>query len=183
LRRHQVERVGGLLWFTQVDTRTGALLGRRQSSLAVDVLPVSSDTALAADLFRSWTAVADRYTVIPEEIDPARLAVLNPGNALRPEYANCAFDLYWRTGDPYYRDCAWRYFQSLKQHHRVPGGYTVVTDVTRHPMTRGDYCPGYALAENFKWLYLTFSAADRFDYAGGYLSTEAKVLRGLRRTS
>ncbi|WP_263869604.1 glycoside hydrolase family 47 protein, partial [Streptomyces sichuanensis] len=180
LRRHQAERVDDLLWFKHVDFRTGALLNRRQSSLAVAILPVGGDNALAADYYRSWTAVLDKYAVIPEAIDYGRLAVLDAGNKLRPEYANCAFQLYWQTGDPYYRTTAWRYFENLRKHHRVPGGYTVVTDVTRRPMPRGDHCPAYVFAENFKWLYLTFSDTPRFDYAHGYLSTEGKVLRGLR---
>ncbi|WP_344096802.1 glycoside hydrolase family 47 protein, partial [Streptomyces stramineus] len=181
LKKHQVERVGGLLWFKHVDFRTGALVNRRQSSLSVAVLPVGGDDELAADYYRSWTAVLDKYDVIPEEIDYTRLAALSRGNDLRPEYANCAFQLYWQTGDPYYRTTAWRYFQNLREHHRVRNGYTVVTDVTRRPMPKGDHCPAYVFAENFKWLYLTFSGTPRFDYAHGYLSTEAKGLRGLRR--
>lgn len=183
LRKHHTERVHDLLWFKHVDFRTGGLLGRRQSSLAVAILPVGGDNALAADYFRSWTAVLDKYAVIPEEIDYTRLDVVNARNELRPEYANCAFELYWQTGDPYYRTAAWRYFGNLKKYHRVPGGYTIVTDVTKRPMPKGDLCPAYVFAENFKWLYLTFAGTPRFDYAQGYLSTEGKVLRGLRRLS
>ncbi|GHG61106.1 glycoside hydrolase family 47 protein [Streptomyces griseocarneus] len=181
LRRHQTERTDGLLWFRHVDFRTGATTSRRQSSLAVAILPVGGDNDLAADYYRSWTAVLDKYSVIPEQIDCTRLQAVDPRNELRPEYANCAFQLYWQTGDPYYRTTAWRYFQNLRKHHRVPGGYTVVTDVTRRPMPKGDHCPAYVFAENFKWLYLTFADTPRFDYAHGYLSTEGKVLRGLRR--
>ncbi|MCW7942432.1 hypothetical protein AAW14_09600 [Streptomyces hygroscopicus] len=180
LKKRLAERAGGLLWFKQVDSRTGALLGRQQSSLAAAILPVGGDNPLAADYYRSWTAVQDKFTVIPEEIEYTRLTAVVPVNALRPEYANCAFDLYRQTGDPFYRSTAWRYFQSLKAYHRVPGGYTIVTDVTKRPMTKGDYCPAYVFAENFKWLYLTFADAPRFDYASGYLSTEAKILRGIR---
>ncbi|MGW2937617.1 glycoside hydrolase family 47 protein [Streptomyces sp. NPDC001156] len=182
LKKHLAERVGGLLWFKQVDHLTAATLSRLQSSLAVCILSAGGDDQLAADYYLSWTAVQDKYIVIPEEIDYTHLTVRVPDNALRPEYANCAFDLYRRTGDPFYRTTAWRYFTNLKAYHRVPGGYTIVTDVTKRPMTKGDYCPAYVFAENFKWLYLTFADAPRFDYDSGYLSTEAKILRGLRRT-
>ncbi|MBO0651418.1 glycoside hydrolase family 47 protein [Streptomyces triculaminicus] len=181
LRRHQAERADGLLWFRHVDFGTGATTSRRQSSLAVAILPVGGDPGLAADYYRSWTAVLDKYSVIPEQIDYTRLQAVDPRNELRPEYANCAFQLYWQTGEAYYRTTAWRYFQNLRKYHRVPGGYTVVADVTRRPMPQGDHCPAYVFAENFKWLYLTFADTPRFDYAHGYLSTEGKVLRGLRR--
>ncbi|MGK5730439.1 glycoside hydrolase family 47 protein [Streptomyces sp. URMC 124] len=182
LRKHQAERVDGLLWFKHVDFRTGQLINRRQSALAVAVLPVGggSDLELAADYYRSWTAVLDKYEVIPEEIDYTRLRALSTRNDLRPEYANCAFQLWWQTGDPYYRTTAWQYFRNLKRHHRVPGGYTVLTDVTRQPKAKGDHCPAYFFAENFKWLYLTFASAARFDYEHGWLSTEGKVLDGFR---
>ncbi|MEU1673504.1 glycoside hydrolase family 47 protein [Streptomyces roseifaciens] len=181
MRKHQAERVDGRLWFKHVDFRTGKLISRRQSALAVAVLPVGGDNDLAADYYRSWTAVLDKYEVIPEEIDYARLQALSRRNDLRPEYANCAFQLWWQTGDPYYRTTAWQYFRNLRKHHRVPGGYTVVTDVTRQPKTKGDHCPAYVFAENFKWLYLTFAGAPRFDYEHGWLSTEGKVLDGFRK--
>ncbi|MBF6044608.1 hypothetical protein GO001_05135 [Streptomyces sp. NRRL B-1677] len=181
MRRHQAEHVDGRLWFKHVDFTTGALISRRASALSVAVLPVGGDNELAAGHYRSWTAVLDKYEVVPEEIDYGRgLKVLSPRNDLRPEYANCAFQMYWQTGDPYYRTTAWRYFQNLKRHHRVPGGYTVLTDVTRRPMAKGDLCPAYVFAENFKWLYLTFADAPRFDYERGWLSTEGKVLAGFR---
>ncbi|MEV4432973.1 glycoside hydrolase family 47 protein [Streptomyces sp. NPDC049555] len=182
LERYQAERVDGRLWFRHVDFRTGEALGRRQSSLAVAILPVGGANSLAADYYRSWTAVLEKYEVIPELIDYGRLAALDRRNLLRPEYANCAFELYWQTGDPSYRRTAWQYFENLREHHRVDGGYAVVTDLTRRPMTKGDHCPAYVFAENFKWLYLLFSGTPRFDYRTGYLSTEGKVLRGLRRT-
>ncbi|WP_223885725.1 glycoside hydrolase family 47 protein [Nocardia colli] len=181
IRRSQVERINGSLWFRNVDMHTGELRNRRQSELAVSVFCPSDDTLLAADYFRSWTAVLDAYAIIPNTIDYLDLTVLDPANHLFPEYANCAYDLYRHTGDPYYRDAAWRYFQNLNTYHRVPNGYTIVTDMTQQPMVRGDRCPAYLFAENFKWLYLTFSGTPRFDYDTGYLSTEGKILRGLRK--
>ncbi|MFF7725194.1 glycoside hydrolase family 47 protein [Streptomyces sp. NPDC008001] len=181
MRRHQAERVDDRLWFKHVDFRTGELISRRASSLSVAVLPVGGANELAADHYRSWTAVLDKYEIVPEEIDYSSLRALSPRNDLRPEYANCAFQLYWRTGDPYYRTTAWRYFRNLRTHHRVPGGYTVLTDVTKRPMAKGDHCPAYVFAENFKWLYLTFADPPRFDYDRGYLSTEGKVLAGFRK--
>ncbi|MCF3101303.1 glycoside hydrolase family 47 protein [Streptomyces roseoverticillatus] len=181
MRRHQAEHVDGRLWFKHVDFATGELISRRASALSVAVLPVGGDNELAAGHYRSWTAVLDKYEVVPEEIDYGRgLKVFSPRNDLRPEYANCAFQMYWQTGDPYYRTTTWRYFQNLKRHHRVPGGYTVLTDVTKRPMAKGDHCPAYVFAENFKWLYLTFADAPRFDYERGWLSTEGKVLTGFR---
>jgi hypothetical protein len=180
-RKHKVERVDGLLWFKQIDFRTGAVVDHWQTPLAVCILDKSDDIALASDCYKSWTAVQDKYAVIPEKIDYTTLAVLDPRGKLRPEYPNCAFDLYCQTGDPFYRTTSWKYFQNLKTYHRVENGYTVLADVTTRPMTLGDRFPAYSFAENFKWLYLTFSGTPRFDYDHGYLSTEGKILRGFTR--
>lgn len=178
MRKYQTERVNGLLWFKEVDMNTGEVCDHRQSELAVCILSPGGDIGLAVDYFRSWTAVLDKYGVIPDAIDYTTLTATSRFNNLYPEYANCAFDLYGRTGDSAYRDAAWKYFQHLETYHRIPNGYTVIDDVTTRPMKKGDLFPAYSFAENFKWLYLTFSATDRFDYFNGYISTEGKLLRG-----
>src|SRR5207302_1196091 len=58
--------------------------------------------------------------------------------------------------------------------------YTIVTDVTTRPMTRGDLTPAYWFSENMKYFYLLFADSPRFDYRDNYLSTEGKVFIGLR---
>lgn len=63
----------------------------------------------------------------------------------------------------------------------MPNGYTVLKDVRTRPMTLGDHFPAYSFSENFKYLYLMFAQAPRFDADHYYLNTEGKVLRGLRR--
>ncbi|QUQ64470.1 glycoside hydrolase family 47 protein [Kutzneria sp. CA-103260] len=69
----------------------------------------------------------------------------------------------------------------MKQYSRVTNGYTVVDDVTTRPMVRGHNFPAYSFAANFKYLYLIFATdTPRYDYATGYLSTEGKILRGLK---
>jgi mannosyl-oligosaccharide alpha-1,2-mannosidase len=64
---------------------------------------------------------------------------------------------------------------------RVASGYTIASDVTTSPMALGDYRPAYWFAETNNYLYLTFADSSRFDCRNGILSTEGKVLRGLRR--
>jgi mannosyl-oligosaccharide alpha-1,2-mannosidase len=47
-------------------------------------------------------------------------------------------------------------------------------------MQLGDLMPAYGFAENFKYLYLMFANSPRFNAHNFYLSTEGKVLRGLK---
>ncbi len=182
---HQSDRVDGRLWFATVDYRTGETIAHVQSELAAfyaELLAKGGDRAAGAAYYDAFTAVLDRYGIIPEGFDYRTLQPTEDrGNALRPEYVNASCDLWFLTHDQKYRDTAYRYFTALREHCRVANGYTVVKDVTTTPMTLGDAFPAYALAENFKYLYLMFASTPRFDERTYYMSTEGKLLRGLVR--
>ncbi|WP_055586784.1 glycoside hydrolase family 47 protein [Streptacidiphilus griseoplanus] len=182
--RVQSQRRNGRLWFAQVDAETGRTIGHGQSELGsfyAGLLGKGGNLAQGADYHRTWTALLDTYPLLPEAVDFTRLQVTSPRNDLRPEYANSAFDLWRLTGDAAYKRSAYRYFRGLRDHLRVPGGYTVAADVTSSPVQLGDLTPGYWFAENPKYLYLMFARSPRFDQRGGLLSTEGKILRGAVR--
>ncbi|MEU6171447.1 glycoside hydrolase family 47 protein [Streptantibioticus parmotrematis] len=182
--RHQADRSTGTLWFRQVDPTTGEATGTAQSELAAfyaGLLGKGGDAADGAAYYRSWSAVLDQHPVLPEGIDYSTLAVTDKGNQLRPEYANSSFDLWRITGDAFYKRTAYQYFTGMRDNLRVAGGYTIANDVTTAPMALGDLTPAYWFAENLKYVYLTFAHSPRFDYRGGLLSTEGKILRGLVR--
>jgi Glycosyl hydrolase family 47 len=185
LLKYKVTHVDGNLWFREVDYRTGAPAGDTQitelSSFYAELVAKGGDRAVGEAFYDSWTRVLNQYTLIPEVIDYATLAIVDPAYGMRPEYPNSAFDLWFLTGDPKYRATAYQYFTALRRHCRVPNGYTVLKDVRARPMTLGDHFPAYAFSENFKYLYLMFAEPSRFDPSAYYLNTEGKVLRGLRR--
>lgn len=113
------------IWYKQVDFRTGQTVGTRQVELAAfwaGLLGKAGDLADGAAYFDSWTAVTKRYPLLPDLIDYTDLSA-SGGNALRPEYANSAFDLYVLTGDRKYRDAAYRYFRAMRSNQRVTHGY------------------------------------------------------------
>ncbi|MEZ0068158.1 hypothetical protein ABIA32_004182 [Streptacidiphilus sp. MAP12-20] len=181
---HQTDVRGGLTWYHGVDAATGARTGpTHQSELAsfyAGLLAKGGDVRRGAAYFRSWSAVLNRYPVLPESIDYSTLTAVDPAGQLRPEYANSAFDLWRITGDVAYKQAAWRWFEGLRTHHRVAGGYTIATEVDSSSVRLGDLTPGYWFAENLKYLWLMFSRTPRFDYRNGILSTEGKVLAGAR---
>jgi mannosyl-oligosaccharide alpha-1,2-mannosidase len=182
LTKYVVETYQGRTWYKQVDFTTGALVGRNQSELASfwpEVLGHAGNLSLGASYYRSWTAVLNKYPVLPEEIDYTTFAATSNGNQFRPEYVNASFDLYLQTYNPYYAATAWQYFQGMKANARCANGYTILNDVTTTPMVQGDLFPAYGFAENFKYLYLIFANTPRFDRRNFYLSTEGKILKGL----
>jgi hypothetical protein len=185
MTEHMVETFNGNTWYKQVDFTTGALLGRGQSELAAfwgEILDAAGDHALGTAYYRSWTAVLDKFPVLPEGIDYTTFAATSAGNQFRPEYVNGSFDLFFQTHDQFYAKTAWQYFQGMRANARTANGYTILDDVTTTPMVQGDLFPAYGFAENFKYLYLIFADTPRFDRRNFYLSTEGKVLRGLRRS-
>jgi len=181
--RHEREIFNGHLWFRRVDKDTGNLVARRTSELTsfyAGLLAESGHVGLGAAYHDSWTAVAERYPLIPEGIDYTTFAATSRGNQLRPEYVDAAFNLWLVTGHEVYRDRAYDYFLRVKQNCRVPNGYTIATDVTTTPVTLGDLTSAYWFSENMKYYYLMFAHSPRFDYQDNYLTTEGNVLRGLR---
>jgi hypothetical protein len=182
LTKFSVETFHGNTWYKQVNFRTGALVGRSQSELASfwgEILGAAGNPTLGAAYYRSWTAVLNKFPVLPEEIDYTTLTATSAGNQFRPEYVNASFDLFFQTHNPLYANTAWQYFQGMRANARVTNGYTIINDVTTTPMRQGDLFPAYGFAENFKYLYLIFANSPRFDSNNFYLSTEGKVLRGL----
>lgn len=184
LSKYSLETYNGLAWYKQVNFQTGALVGREQSELAsfwAEVLGHAGDLNLAYAYYRSWTEVLNKYPVLPEGFNYAAFtADSGSGNQFRPEYVNASFDLWFTTHNPYFAATAWQYFLGMKANARVANGYTIINDVTTSPMQLGDLFPAYGFAENWKYLYLIFANSPRFDAKNFYLSTEGKILRGLK---
>lgn len=181
--KYKIVHVDGRLWFQTVDYQTGTASTDTQrtelSAFYAELVTKSGHRDVGSAFYDSWTAVLEKYELIPEVIDYRTLSIVDAAYAMRPEYANSAFDLWFLTRDEKYRRTAYRYFTALRRNCRVPNGYTNIRDITARPMTLGDHFPAYAFSENFKYLYLMFADSPRFNGSDYYLNTEGKVLRGL----
>jgi mannosyl-oligosaccharide alpha-1,2-mannosidase len=183
--KYKVTHAGGHLWFADVDYLTGKPLPNTKvselSSFYAELLAKGGNRKTGEAFYDSWTAVLNRYELIPEEIDYATMAITSPVYGMRPEYANSAFDLWFLTHDDKYKRTAYQYFKALRANCRVEHGYTTLKDVRTRPMTLGDHFPAYSFSENFKYLYLMFADTPRFDGKRYYCNTEGKLLRGMKR--
>ncbi len=182
--KHQPVRVDGRLWFARVDFETGEVLNHHQTELDAfygGLLAQGGAMKEGVANALSWTAVQDRFGVIPEGFDYQTFQATTPSNALRPELADAALNLWLLDRDPRWRQICRTHFETMKRTSRTTWGYSGIADVTKTPMTLDDACPGYWWAEQMKYYYLIFSDTPRFDYRNNYISTEGKVLRGLRR--
>ncbi len=182
--KHQQEVFAGDLWFCDVDFETGARIDRRQDELASfygGLLAQGGAHRQGAAYTQSWARVQDRFGVLPEEYDYGSGHATQVTNALRPELADSAFNLWLLDRDERWREIAARHFLAMRRWNKAAYGYTDLADVTAEPKRQADHCPGYWWSEQMKYYWLIFSDTQRFDYADNYLTTEGNVLRGFRR--
>ncbi|WP_406327926.1 glycoside hydrolase family 47 protein [Streptomyces sp. NBC_00203] len=180
------ETYNGRLWFKSVNMNTGALVGRGQSELTAfyaGLLAQGGNLSEGESYHSSWADALAPHRLPPEGIDYTTLAATSNEYQLRPEYADSALFLWLLTGKEVYRDRAKWLWNAQKAHCKVANGYTVVSDMTTTPTTKGDLAPGYWYSENMKYFYLLWAGAPRFDYTTNYLTTEGNVLRGINRVT
>jgi mannosyl-oligosaccharide alpha-1,2-mannosidase len=184
--KHQQVWNGGSLWFADVDFETGAIVTTEQDELASfygGLLGQGGAMREGAAYTESWAKVQDRYGVLPEGYDYLTARPTQIGNALRPELADAAFNLWLLDGNPRWREIGRVHFLNMKRWNKARYGYTDLADVTANPKRQADHCPGYWWSEQMKYYYLLFSDTPRFDYKQNYLSTEGNVLLGFRRSA
>jgi mannosyl-oligosaccharide alpha-1,2-mannosidase len=177
--KHQQKTIGGKLWFVDVDYETGALLSTEQDELAAfygGLLAQGGAIVTGRVLTRSWVGLQDRFGVLPEGYQPIDKSVTAPGNALRPELADAAFNLWLIDRRDEWRQVIATHYRNMKRWNRAAYGYADLANVITKEQR--DACPGYWWSEQMKYYWLAFSDTPRFDYKSGYLSTEGNVLRG-----
>ena len=182
--RWQPEVFEGRLWIADVDFETGARLDRQQDELAAfygGLLAQGGAMREGAQYTLSWSSVQDRFGVLPEGYNYGTRQATAKTNDLRPELADSAINLWLLDPKPIWREIGRTHFLNMRRWNRAAHGYADLADVTVTPKVQSDHCPGYWWAEQMKYYYLLFSDTERFDYRTNYLSTEGKVLLGLRR--
>jgi len=182
--RHQLVWTADGAWIADVDFETGAIVSGEQDELSAfygGLLAQGGAPATGAALVRSWAAVQDRFGVLPEAYDYRTAKPLQVTNALRPELADAAFNLWLLDRDDRWREVAANHYLAMKRWNKAPLGYTDLADVTADPKLQADHCPGYWWSEQMKYYYLMFADCRRFDYDSNVLTTEGNVLKGLRR--
>jgi mannosyl-oligosaccharide alpha-1,2-mannosidase len=180
---HLQDRYRGNLWFADVDFETGKRLSTEQDELASfygGLLAQGGAVQAGAAYTRAWAAVQERLSILPEGYDYTTGKPTLVTNALRPELADAAFNLWLLNRSPEWRQLGRTHFVAMKRWNKARFGYAAIADMTARPMRQADDCPAYWWSEQMKYYYLLFSDTSRFDYRDNYLSTEGNVLRGFK---
>src|SRR5690606_23776810 len=182
--RHQGKRYRGELWFPMVDYETGEVTGTSQTVLGgylAGLLGQAGFKAEGDDFLASYTAMQDRYTIIPESIDVTTGRPRGVRTRLRPEFADACLNLWLGDRDDRYRALAATHWRNMKATSKAAYGYTSLADITTRPMTQGDNCPGYWWSEQMKYYWLLFAQPRRVDFGRQVMRTDAHVLSGVVR--
>jgi mannosyl-oligosaccharide alpha-1,2-mannosidase len=184
--KHQAQwHGGGHILFLDVDFETGKRLSWMQDELASfygGLLAQGGARREGAAYTRAWASVQRRFGILPEELDASTGQAISVTNALRPELADAALNLWLLDRREEWREIARDHYLAMKRWNKARYGYATIADVTVTPKLQSDHCPGYWWSEQMKYCYLMFADANRVDYRRLYLTTEGNVLRGLRRS-
>jgi len=180
--KHQLYPMGPHVLFVDVDFETGKTINLDQDELASfygGLLAQGGEPRLGAAYTRAWASVQRRFGILPEELDAATGKAISVTNALRPELADAAFNLWLIDRREEWRLIARDHYLAMKRWNKARYGYATMADVVTK--TQSDHCPAYWWSEQMKYYYLMFSGTKRFDYRRPYLTSEGNVLRGFRR--
>jgi ER degradation enhancer, mannosidase alpha-like 2 len=111
----------------------------------------------------------------PEALDYAKMEVMSPGYALRPEIIESAYYLHRLTGNPKYRAMGREFFDDFVRSCRTEAGYAALKDV--RTKEQADSMESFVFAETFKYYYLLFAPKQALDFDAVTFNTEAHPLR------
>jgi mannosyl-oligosaccharide alpha-1,2-mannosidase len=137
---------------------------------------------LADELLETYVRLYEvqQTGLMPECVDFHRREVPNvcdPIYSLRPETVESLFVMYRFTGLQKYRDYAWRIFERIEKHCRLPFGYSGIKDVRESRPRYTNEMDSYFLAETLKYLYLIFSPSELLPLGEWVFNTEGHPFR------
>lgn len=94
---------------------------------------------------------------------------------LNPEIIESACYLWKLTGEEKYMRMVEGYWMDILKHCRTEVAFTAVEDV--RTMKKRDYMATYFFAETLKYIYLTFSPPDLYNFIDYVFTTEAHPFR------
>jgi ER degradation enhancer, mannosidase alpha-like 2 len=166
------------LWYGQADMNSGKRTTTDYGALDAffpAVLVLSGDMDRAARLQDSGYKMWNLNGVEPDELDYAKMQIVNAEYPLRPEIIESAYYLYHSTHDPKYLAMGKTFFDSLVKYCRTPDGFAALKDV--RTKQKDDAMESFFFAETLKYLYLIFAPPATLDFDSVVFNTEAHPMK------
>lgn len=178
INKFLADKRNGDLWYGHADMNTGRRIKTEYGALDAfmpALLALGGDLPRARALQESGLRMWRLHGVEPEALDYAKMKVLSPGYALRPEIIESAYYLNHYTGNPRYRAMGREFFEDFVRYCRTEAGYAALKDV--RTKEQEDSMESFVFAETFKYYYLLFAPKEALDFNAVTFNTEAHPLR------
>lgn len=172
------DKRNGDLWYGHSDMNTGRRIKTQYGALDAfmpALLVLGGDLPRARALQESGLKMWRLNHMEPEALDYAKMKVLAPEYALRPEIIESAYYLNHYTGNPRYRAMGREFFEDFVRYCRTEAGYAALKDV--RTKEQADSMESFVFAETFKYYYLLFAPKAALDFDAVTFNTEAHPLR------
>ncbi|KAF1996825.1 glycoside hydrolase family 47 protein [Amniculicola lignicola CBS 123094] len=184
--------LGGRLFQNETYVDTGAKLAQgcmyAYKSMPTGIMPERYNMVICPDqknckwdeaLFKQEAEKRPQYdSHLPLGFTTAK----DPRYILRPEAIESVFVLWRITGDPSYREAAWRMFWAVAHATETELANAAIEDVTvEGGGGKTDYMESFWLAETLKYFYLCFADTGLVSLDEFVLNTEAHPFRVTRR--
>lgn len=166
------------LWYGQANFVTGKRTTTYYGALDAffpAVLSLSGDLERAAQLEESSFKMWNLAGIEPDELDYAKMRIVDPSYPLRPEIIESAYYLNHFTHDDKYLSMGEVFFSSLVRYCRTDDGFAALSDVRTKQKT--DSMESFFFAETLKYLYLLFAPPSTLNFDSVIFNTEAHPMK------
>lgn len=178
INKYIPEMFEGHLWYGRVNMNSGKKTSAKitlYDAFFPAILALSGDIDRAEKLQESWDWLWNQYGLEPMVYNYKEKNPTYPVYDLNPEIMESAYYLWFITEKNEYREMAKKYWDDIKKYCKTEVAFTQIKDVTT--MEKNDYMATFFFAETLKYLFLTFSERDFFDFNNYTFSTEAHTFK------
>ena len=156
-------------WVLDVDIEKLTVTSTLVSSLTAfwpGVEVMVGDVSFAIEMHSLFYAVWVHYSAIPDVLDLYGEGLVHFGREypMRPELMESNYYLYQATHHPIFLTIAAQILSDINSTARTFCGFSGLSDVSKSHPDRIDCMESFFLSETLKYLYLTFTEAERFYY-------------------
>ncbi|KID99855.1 Glycoside hydrolase, family 47, partial [Metarhizium majus ARSEF 297] len=147
-------------------------------SFATNIMPEGTELVKCENMDQPCPYQQDRFSSGSSKNLPGGFLRVNDGRyMLRPEGIESVFYMWRVTGDPVWRDAAWRMWEGIVKETETELAFASIQDASMHGSAKLDSMETFWLAETTKYFFLTFEDEDVINLDEWVFNTEAHPMR------
>ncbi|EFY99512.1 glycoside hydrolase family 47 protein [Metarhizium robertsii ARSEF 23] len=147
-------------------------------SFPTNIMPEGTELVKCENMDQPCPYEQDRFSAGSSKNLPGGFLRINDGRyMLRPEGIESVFYMWRVTGDPVWRDAAWRMWEGIVKETETELAFASIQDASMHGSAKLDSMETFWLAETTKYFFLTFEDEDVINLDEWVFNTEAHPMR------